>query len=564
MPAETLTYGRVTRADETDAFDFVVTDLSGNPIVEIGGYVMRTFVPKRSTVWTTSERKAVDRRPKAMIQRKQGLLDSFEYKKIPMQSLGPGQARIEVRAAGLNFRDVLLALGQMPAGEASRGGIGGECSGVVSEVGHQVKHVRPGDRVVAVSENCFATEVVVDADAVTCLPQSLTYTDGSSIPITFMTVDYAFNDLARLQEGERVLIHSAAGGIGLAAVQMARDIGAEIFATAGSDAKRDYLRGMGINHVMDSRSLDFVEEIKDATDGDGVDVVLNALAGEYITAGISLLKPFGRFLEIGKRDIYADFKMGLYPFRNNLTYFGVDLGQLIGHRPTVFREKLAALMRRFAMCELRPSPVKVFLLSEIGEGFEHMALARHIGKIVFSVESGAQSKSVALDRFIAEYGTGIRVSEGLKVFDRLIASDETPPYVMAVGETLAGNQSTQRYQAQGSTIRPVDTEYREPRNANEERLKQIWESILGVSPIGIDDDFIALGGDSINAIMIQVAVEQDFGMDLPFSVLFRHPSIAQLGDIIVLQSGDADSEETSVAASSEPASRQSADVTEHS
>ena len=471
-----------------------------------------------------------------MVLGKTGSLNSFEFKAVPAPLLTPGQVRIEVKAAGLNFRDVLSALGQLPASDTSKNMMGSECSGIVTEVGQNVSHLRRGDRVVAVSNNCFATSVVADAHSTTYLPEALSFTEGAGIPITFLTVDYALNKLARLRAGEKILIHSATGGIGLAAVQMAQCVGAEIFATAGNESKQDYLRDMGIENVMGSRSLDFVEQVNDRTGGEGVDVVLNALAGEYIPASLSLLKPFGRFLEIGKRDIYADAKLGLYPFRNNLTYFGVDLGQLGIHRPKDLLRMFEDLMPRFATGELRPSPVKVFPLNDIGSGFEYMARAQHIGKIVFENRDHLDPADVSLEQFRATFKKGISVVDGLETFRRLISSDETPPYVLAAAEPLGGSETGARYQANAVLTRSVDTPYREPRDYNEEVLKQIWEDTLGTAPIGIDDEFMALGGDSINAIMLQVAIKETLDANLPLAVLFRHPTIAKLGKLITEQS----------------------------
>jgi len=531
MPAETLVYCRPSD-DEDDACDLLITDPSGNLLVQIESYMLRPFAPRRWFKWRDYQSHESPHQERAMVLGKSGHLNSFAFEGIVPPSLKPEEVRIDVMAAGLNFRDVLSALGQLPEGDDSRDTIGSECSGIIVEVGENVTHLRQGDRVVAVSSNCFASTVVADAHAVTYLPATLSFTEGAGIPITFLTVDYALNQLAQLQAGERILIHAAAGGIGLAAVQLAQKLGAEIIATAGHESKRRYLNTIGIEHVMDSRSLEFVEQVQACTNGEGVDVVLNALAGEFIPASLGLLKPFGRFLEIGKRDIYADSQLGLYPFRNNLSYFGVDLGQLVSHRQKDLQRMFEKLMQRFATGELRPSPTRVFPLSEIGAGFEYIARAHHIGKVVFSVESDLPATDVALERFRARFGNGIRVDDGLEVFGRLLSSDEAPPCVMAVADAVDSSEAVVRYQSRAALTRPVDTPFREPRNTNEEILKQIWERNLGISPIGIDDDFIELGGDSVSAIMVQVAVGEAFDVELSLPVLFRYSSIAKLAKLI--------------------------------
>src|SRR5207302_9094177 len=160
----------------------------------------------------------------------------------------------------------------------------------------------------------------------------LSFEEAAAIPVTFLTAHYAVNHLARMGEGERVLIHAAAGGVGLSAVQLAQRAGAEIFATAGSPEKRAFLQYIGVKHVMDSRSLAFAEEVMQRTGGKGVDIVLNSLPGEYIPKSLSILAPHGRFLEIGKMDIYMNRALDLYPFSNNLSYFAIDMDRLCRER----------------------------------------------------------------------------------------------------------------------------------------------------------------------------------------------------------------------------------------
>ncbi|MCP4775225.1 MAG: zinc-binding dehydrogenase, partial [Planctomycetaceae bacterium] len=242
--------------------------------------------------------------------------------------------------------------------------------------------------------------------------------------------------LAKLKAGERVLIHAATGGIGLAAIQVAQRIGAEVFATAGSDEKREYLRRLGIQHVMDSRSQDFADEIAAITEGEGVDVVLNSLSGESIPANFSILKPFGRFLELGKRDMFEHTSIDLFPFRNNLSYFGVDLGQMMKFRREEFQTMFGRTMLDFAAGHYQPCPVKTFSLADISKAFEYMARARHIGKIVITTAHPANTFDSNLGDFRAKFGTGIRLLDGLEVFDRLIRSEETPANVVASATPL--------------------------------------------------------------------------------------------------------------------------------
>ena len=222
-----------------------------------------------------------------------GNLESIQLENFSPPEPGPGEVQIEIVAAGLNFRDVLAALGQMPDIENGLLALGGECSGVVRAVGEGVHHLSPGDAVVAVAPSTFGTHTTTSVHGVASMPENLDFEQAAGIPIVFLTVYYALKELANLQRQERILIHAAAGGVGLAAVQLAKKVGAEIFATAGHPEKREFLKSLGIEHVMDSRSLAFVEEIRERTAGEGVDVVLNSLAGEFIPASLGLLRSHG-------------------------------------------------------------------------------------------------------------------------------------------------------------------------------------------------------------------------------------------------------------------------------
>ena len=185
-----------------------------------------------------------------------------------------------------------------------------------------------------------------------------------------------------------MLIHGAAGGVGIAAIQIAKWMGAEIYVTAGSDEKRDFLRLLGVDHIFNSRSLSFADEILAQTGGKGVDVVLNSLAGEAINRNFRVLKPFGRFLELGKRDFYENTKIGLRPFRNNISYFGIDADQLMQSRPDLTRSLFAEVMALFTEGVLHPLPYHVFEAEDIIDAFRYMQQARQIGKVVVTYRNG--------------------------------------------------------------------------------------------------------------------------------------------------------------------------------
>lgn len=315
-----------------------------------------------------------------------GILDSVTLEAAKSDPAGPGEVEIEVIAAAVNFKDVAKALNLLSdntlTGTWSGREPGLECAGRISAIGHGVSDFAVGDRVIAVAADCFRPKTVTRAEFVCRLPDHLTFEEAAGLPVVFLTASYALNELARLSEGERVLIHAAAGGVGLAAIQVAVAAGADVIATAGSPTKRDYLKSLGVPHVFDSRSLSFVDDVRRVTDGEGVDVVLNSLAGAAIPGSLSLLKPGGRFVEIGKRDIQENAHLGLKIFDQNIAFYGLDLDRLLEQRPEYARSMLESLMERIAAGEISPIPYRTFPVSRVALAFRYMAKARQIGKIV--------------------------------------------------------------------------------------------------------------------------------------------------------------------------------------
>ncbi|MBC7804060.1 MAG: SDR family NAD(P)-dependent oxidoreductase [Candidatus Parcubacteria bacterium] len=320
-----------------------------------------------------------------------GQLKNLQWTRRPTKPPAEGEVAIDVRAAGLNFRDVMYAMGQL-SDEALEGGFAGptlgmEVAGVVAALGKGVKGLSVGDEVIAFTPAGFATRAVTRAGAVLKKPAAWSFEAAATVQTTFFTAYYALHHLARIAPGERVLVHGAAGGVGLAAIQIAQLKGAEVFATAGSEAKRDLLRLLGVKHVFDSRSLAFADEILARTGGQGVDLVLNSLAGEAMQRSLQVLRPMGRFLELGKRDFYENTPVGLRPFRNNISYFGVDADQLMLERPELTRNLMQELMALFEERAIHPLPYRAFRAQDAVSAFRFMQQSRHIGKVVLGFES---------------------------------------------------------------------------------------------------------------------------------------------------------------------------------
>jgi acyl transferase domain-containing protein/aryl carrier-like protein len=314
-----------------------------------------------------------------------GNLDDLTPREVRRQPPGPGQVEIEVVAAGLNFSDVMKALGIYPGLGDGVVPLGAECSGRISAVGQGVVDLRVGDEVLAVAPFAFGSHVTTRAELTVLKPPGFTFEEAGTLPIAFLTASYALDHLGRLSVGERVLIHSATGGVGLAAIQCARRVGAEVFATAGTPEKREYLKKLGIEHVMDSRSLSFADEVIERTGGRGVDVVLNSLAGEALVRSLDVLADYGRFLEIGKRDVYGNSRLGLRPFRKNLSFFAIDLDRLIRERPALLGSLLRRIVQEARDGHLTPLPHGVYPIPDAIAAFRFMQQSKHIGKIVLSM-----------------------------------------------------------------------------------------------------------------------------------------------------------------------------------
>jgi acyl transferase domain-containing protein/NADPH:quinone reductase-like Zn-dependent oxidoreductase/acyl carrier protein len=299
------------------------------------------------------------------------------------------EIEIEAIAAGLNFRDLMYAMGLL-SDEALEQGFAGaalglEVAGRVVRCGPRVTRFKPGDEVLAFAGASLASHVRVAERAAAPKPAAWSFEQAATVPTVFFTVWYALAHLARLQAGERVLIHAAAGGVGLAAIQVAKRLGAEVFASAGSEDKRTFVRLLGADHVVDSRSPDFDEAVLALTRGEGVDVVLNSLAGLAIERNLHAMRPFGRFIELGKRDFYEDTAIGLRPFRNNISYFGFDADQLMALRPDLSTRVFSEVMEQFAQEHLHPLPYTVFPAEHIVDALRHMQQGRHIGKLLIDL-----------------------------------------------------------------------------------------------------------------------------------------------------------------------------------
>ena len=368
-----------------------------------------TFAPR--LVRADSEERSPEQ-PYTLEIRTRGVLEGLELQPAAIVPPAAGEVQLRVFATGLNFRDVLNAMGMYP-GDA--GPLGSECVGEVTALGAGVTGVEIGERVMAITDRGFSTYANTKVGLFAPLPSGMAVEEAATVPIAFLTAAYALHNLGRIKRGERVLIHAAAGGVGLAAVQLAKLAGAEIFATAGSPEKRRFLHELGIDHVMDSRSLEFADQIRGLTGGEGVDLVLNSLTGESIGRSLGILRDGGRFLEIGKTDLWDAARVAAAA--PGVSYHVLYLGDECARTPDVIAGMLRDLVTSFESGALRPLPTRVFAVDEVEQAFRYMAQARHIGKVVVS----ARRPAPAIRKDAAYLVTGGTGGLGLKTAEWLAA-----------------------------------------------------------------------------------------------------------------------------------------------
>ncbi|KAL9618384.1 MAG: hypothetical protein Q9160_006892 [Pyrenula sp. 1 TL-2023] len=323
-----------------------------------------------------------------------GLLDSLEFQddhsvEKPLEAT---QIEVEVRASGVNFRDCLLALGRMSGTR-----FGFECAGVVTRVGHACTRFRPGDRVCAFLLGTFQTFVRAEEHLVMPVPENFSFAEGAALLTTTMVVYYGFFHVARIQRGETILIHSGAGATGQAAIQMAQHAGLEIFTTVGSEEKKQFLMdvyAIAEGHIFYSRNTSFADGVMRMTKGRGVDVCLNSLSGEQLFRSFECMAKFGRFLELGKKDILSHGRLPMGPFIRNVSFAALELSNALENHQSLLVEILAGVQSLVAEGRLRPAqPLHIYGISEIEKAFRYLQGGKNIGKVVVEMRKDDKFKT---------------------------------------------------------------------------------------------------------------------------------------------------------------------------
>lgn len=480
---------------------------------------------------------------------KPGMFETLGVKPQPRRPPGYGEVEIQVHSVALNFKEVLQALGVLPI-PASGIVFGLECAGVITEVGPDVVGLAPGMEVIATEGPCLSALVTVQASSVFPKPAHLSWEQAASLGIAYLTAYYSLYKLARLTAKESVLIHAGTGGVGLAAISVAQWIGAEIFATAGSPRKREFLTRLGIKHVYDSRSLSFADQLMDETGGSGVDVVLNSLAGEFIPKSLSVLAPFGRFLEIGRRDVLANTPIPLGLLEKGAGIFVVNLYPGTPGYQQMFGEILQ-LVKEGAF---RALPCQAFSLRRLDEAMDLLARAKHVGKVVINLPHRDANASVEMlmplsvltdgvDAARPQLSDGLLSAEGLDVFRRVLSGNGAQ--VIVSMQNLAARLNRQGEEEQQEAV-PQDPQepteelarsstasaYVPPRSELEGTICGIWEKFFRIKLISIHDNFFDIGGDSLLAVQLTARLRDALGVDLSPHTLLESPTIAGLAEVV--------------------------------
>ena len=362
-------------------------------------------------------------------------LDAIALRPLTPQEPHFGEVRLRVTAAGINFRDTLIALGMYEGAPAP---LGAECAGVVEAVGPGVSGFVPGDRVFGLAPACHATHAIARADMIAKTPSALSDAEAASLPVAFVTADTGLNLLAGMKPGDRVLIHAATGGVGFAAVALAQRAGAEVHATAGSDAKRDVLRRLGVVHVYDSRSTAFAEQILAATGGAGVRIALNSLTGDFVGATLRTLARGGVLLEMGKREIWSPEEVAAV--RPDVAYHVFDSGERAYADASIWGRFVADMLPAIVSGDITRPPVQRWTLARAGDAFRWMAQARHVGKLVL-LPSGRVAPMKGA-RYLVTGGLG-----GLGLFAAEWLAERGARHLLLVGRSAPGDGAAQRIKA---------------------------------------------------------------------------------------------------------------------
>ncbi|HRY52970.1 MAG TPA: polyketide synthase dehydratase domain-containing protein, partial [Candidatus Portnoybacteria bacterium] len=528
---------------DNSSFDIILMDESGQELVNIKKFTARKAkegAPRFASDIKLSEQIKLTS-PVDNFNLKIGVkaeLNSLKFVSSLRQQPQPDEVEIEVQAIALNFRDILLATDMVQPLANTALALGLECSGKIIKIGKNIKNYKIGDEVMALMANCFSPFIVVPASLICKKPSNLNLEEAASVSFAFITAYHMLVKLGKLKRGEKILIHSAAGGVGLAAIQIAQWLGAEVFVTAGSEEKRTFLRYLGIKHVFDSRTLGFAKEIMKITKNQGVDAVLNSLTGEAKIKSIEILTPSGRFLEIGIRDIEKDG-------RSKSKKIKIIYSPLLEFFARVKKDDNVEstkneVLNYFKQGIFKPLPYKVFPVTDVINAFRYMSQAKHIGKVVISFKDKKEIFNNLIsqqDNATTNTPRSILPREAVNVLARTLANN-SPQLIISPIEF--SNQSKQpkniitsdsvidQQFASTAVIYPrpeLPIPYVPANTEREKQLVSIWQEVLGIKDVGINDNFFEIGGNSLNIVHLANKIKRILNINVSVADLFENSTI---------------------------------------
>ena len=460
-----------------------------------------------------------------------GDISSLTFIESRREALDLDEVEIKVIYAGLNFKDVLQALNVLD--DISFNGLGFECVGKIVRTGEQVKDFKKNDHVIAFTSPSIKKYVTVGSKKIFLVPKNTSLKEVATIPIAFLSAYYALKIVARLRKNERVLIHAATGGVGLAAIQIAQQTGATIFATAGNNEKREYLKSLGVKNIMDSRSLNFYDEINALTNKTGLDVVLNSLSGEFFNKSISLLRNNGRFIELGKSKLSLGLNENII-LKKGLLFSALNVSaELPG-----FRKIFEDILTLFEQKKLIPLPYKIFELGNTIDAFQYFSQAKHIGKLLLSINN---SKPVLHKRKEKR----LLPDEAISIFKKIIQFPQPQIIVCAndLEKRMHGKKqdiklSAKQMQSSSHLLheRPrLPNKYKRPKTQIEKKIVSVWEKLFAIRQVGITDDFFAIGGNSLLAIQMVSLLKKELNINVQAHQVLENSTIEKLCQTITLK-----------------------------
>ncbi|KAL6694561.1 KR domain-containing protein [Trichoderma pleuroticola] len=488
-------------------------------------------------------------RPRKLEIARMGQLQTLQWAEDETKLLQDGQVEIEPRAVGMNFKDVLVAMGIV---EGYKPGLGIECSGIVRKVGSNVTGLSPGDRVMTIGHGCFTTSLISEASLVVKIPDSLSFEDAATVPCVYATAIHALINLGGLCEGMSVLVHSACGGVGIAALNICKMMGTVIYATVGNHEKVQYLIdnfGIPREHIFNSRDGSFYSDLMAVTNGQGADLVLNSLSGELLHTSWKCVAPFGKMLEIGKRDFIGRGQLEMEVFESNRSFHGIDMSQMAVERPEMCKKILQQFNKYFEKGAIKPViPVKHFEAGDIVEAFRYMQKGQHIGKIVVSMPEDPSKLQSAAKPQVVKFKSDrtYLLVGGLGGLGKSVSNwmvENGARHIMYLSRSAGDSKQDRRFikeiESQGCAVQAVKgsvTSLQDVYRAVEQATLPIAGVFLmtmvlrdrGILQLSHDDWFTAAGPKVDGAINLHQALEH---RDLDFFTLFSSISyvVGQMG-----------------------------------